>query len=611
MKKMLYFTAAVAALATVSCTVEKLDPAVAEDEKEITVLTAGFEEDETRTVRQADGKVFWSPADEISVIRGTNTYGNKFTSTNAEPVAVASFTGTMPSGTGNFWALYPYDPYAYYTGTYLVTEIPAAQEAVAGSYDEDAFISVAYSKKDMVTFSHMCGGVKFSVTDPDIRQVTLFADDDVPLAGVVGIALINNKPAIKAYGDTYSRVDLTAPEGETLEPGVAYHIVTGPVTLSNGFRLLFEKTDGTVGTRTVSKSVSIRPAHFATLMDADKGIEWMKGLQYSPSAITVDALGGGFTLNVRSTVDYHVEVASDWIRLVKTEGDPRLGATLTFSATRNTSSERTGMLIVCDDKNCYPVTVTQGDGTGLKNIVHHSLGMRFTATWCGYCPIMNETFKLAKSNLGDKFDYVCMYATSGNYGFSDGESLFSFYGLGGYPSAIIDGRFELQNYNSEYGAELIAETIEETECHYPTVAAIGLESGVSGRNVTVKVDVMSLEPDTYKLTVLLLENGIIGKQTDYVNGDQSSFQHDRVARMKLSSSIFGDSFTIATAGETKSFDYSATVPSGYNLDNMVVLAYVQRAFGSRDAIQTGSYGDWYVENCRSAALGATAPLEVD
>jgi hypothetical protein len=43
--------------------------------------------------------------------------------------------------------------------------------------------------------------------------------------------------------------------------------------------------------------------------------------------------------------------------------------------------------------------------------------------------------------------------------------------------------------------------------------------------------------------------------------------------------------------ETKSFTYTATVPSGCNVDNMVVVAFVQRNYNDRPAIQSGNYGD--------------------
>ena len=322
-------------------------------------------------------------------------------------------------------------------------------------------------------------------------------------------------------------------------------------------------------------------------------------------------MGGLFTMNIRSTVDFHVQINDDWIKQVSVTGDPRLGATVTFSAEMNNGEERSSVMIVCDDKNCYPVVVTQGDGSKLKKVTHHSLGMRFTATWCGWCPVMSKTFHLAKDNLGDKFEYICMYATDGNYGFSDMNTLASQYKIGGYPTGIIDGRFEVENYSSEYAAGLIASAVEETETNYPAATAIGLESSLSGQNLTVKAEVFANCAETYKLTVILMENGIIGYQADYTDGDQQNFQHDRVARKTLTSSISGDSFSIDEVGGTKSFTYTYTVPASYKKNNLMILAYVQRTFGSRPVIQSGSYGDWYVDNCRVAAVGTTAPLEAE
>lgn len=620
MKKHFLFAAAAAALMTCACSVEPVDvvDVQPEEDGEITVLTAGFSSsDATKTVRQADGKVFWSPKDEISIVRGS--YNKKFTASNTEPAAFATFSGSMPSGTGAYWAVYPYDADANIQSSYLVTTLPAQQEAVAGSFADDLFISAAYVKNGTtsLTFHHQCGGVKFSVTQPGVKRVTLFpADENVFLAGLIGLYAsgIGQTPYIRATGSAdymSNTIELTAPEGTTLEVGEAYHFVTLPATLTGGLTLMFEKEDGTVGIRTLQKDVTIQAGHFATLMDADEGVDYGSFFEFSPSEITVDPMGGVFALNVRSSVDYHVEVVSDWIKQVGVTGNPLLGATVSFSAEMNTGEERTGMLIVCDDQNCYPVTVTQGDGTGLKKIAHHSLGMRFTATWCGYCPIMSESFKLAKSNLGDKFEFVCLYATSGNYGFSDINTLANQYAIGGYPTGIVDGRIEIENYGSEYAASLIAGAVEETETFYPAVTAIGLESSLSGQNLDVKVDVLGLSTETYKLTVILMENGIIGYQADYTNGDHQDFQHDRVARKTLTSSISGDSFTISEVGGTKTFNYSYTVPTGYNKDNLMILAYVQRSYGERPAIQSGSYGNWYVDNCRVAAVGTTAPVEAE
>ena len=620
MKKNAFLFAALAAVLTCSCNVEQPVDVPSDEDGEITVLAAGFAGADTKTVRQSDGKVFWSPNDEISVMRNSTSSANKkFVASNTEPAAETYFTGIMPAGTGAYWAVYPYNANNSIQNGYFVTSVPAKQEAVAGSFANNVFVSAAYEKNatKTLTFHHQCGGVKFTVTQPGIKSaVVVPADESVSLAGLVGLyaATTGSAPYIRATGspeDMSNTVELVAPEGETLEVGEAYHIVTIPATLKGGFSLMLQKEDGTVCFRKVSKDVKIEAGHFLTLMDVDDGAEFDRYFEFSPSAIEVEPMGGLFTMKVRSSVDFHVQINDDWIKQVSVTGDPRLGATVTFSAEMNTGEERSGVMIVCDDKNCYPVVVTQGDGSKLKKVTHHSLGMRFTATWCGWCPVMSKTFHLAKDNLGDKFEYICMYATDGNYGFSDMNTLANQYGVTGFPTGIVDGRFEVENYSSEYAAGLIASAVEETETNYPAATAIGLETSLSGQNLTVKAEVFANCAETYKLTVILMENGIIGYQADYTDGDQQNFQHDRVARKTLTSSISGDSFSIDEVGGTKSFTYTYTVPASYKKNNLMILAYVQRTFGSRPVIQSGNYGNWYVDNCRVAAVGTTAPLEAE
>ena len=620
MKKNAFLFAALAAVLTCSCNVEQPVDVPSDEDGEITVLAAGFAGADTKTVRQSDGKVFWSPNDEISVMRNSTSSANKkFVASNTEPAAETYFTGIMPAGTGAYWAVYPYNANNSIQNGYFVTSVPAKQEAVAGSFANNVFVSAAYEKNatKTLTFHHQCGGVKFTVTQPGIKSaVVVPADESVSLAGLVGLyaATTGSAPYIRATGspeDMSNTVELVAPEGETLEVGEAYHIVTIPATLKGGFSLMLQKEDGTVCFRKVSKDVKIEAGHFLTLMDVDDGAEFDRYFEFSPSAIEVEPMGGLFTMKVRSSVDFHVQINDDCIKQVSVTGDARLGATVTFSAEMNTGEERSGVMIVCDDKNCYPVVVTQGDGSKLKKVTHHSLGMRFTATWCGWCPVMSKTFHLAKDNLGDKFEYICMYATDGNYGFSDMNTLANQYGVTGFPTGIVDGRFEVENYSSEYAAGLIASAVEETETNYPAATAIGLESSLSGQNLTVKAEVFANCAETYKLTVILMENGIIGYQADYTDGDQQNFQHDRVARKTLTSSISGDSFSIDEVGGTKSFTYTYTVPASYKKNNLMILAYVQRTFGSRPVIQSGNYGNWYVDNCRVAAVGTTAPLEAE
>ena len=615
MKKQFLIAAAVAALMTCACSVEPVDIVDVQPEEDggYTVLTAGFAGDEegTRTVRQADGKVFWSANDEIVVVRGTNVSGNKFVSTNSAPAPSATFTGTMPSGSGAFWAMHPYDSYAYFDGSYLVTQILSEQEGVPGSFGENDFISVAYSESTDLTFYHVCGGLKFSVVDPDITKITLHANGNRGIAGVIGIVPNDGNPVIQATGTLYDYVVMTPKDG-TFQSGAAYHFVTLPNALNSGFYLLLERKDGAIAYVDYNKSVSIKAAHFATLMEADKKATWEKDIfTYSPDSFSVSGLGGAVAINFRSMVDYEIHSASDWIHFKSIDGDPRLreGATASFQVDQNPGDEREGYIIVCNNQNgnCFPVTVTQASGVGLKKVTHHSLGMRFTATWCGWCPYMNESFIKAKDLLGDRFDYVNLHVSSSDLAFTGTNHWASLFQISGLPTGIVDARVRIGNStDTDAVARTIAAAVDDQEGLYPAQTAVGLESTLNGRDLTVKADVFARKAGSYKLTVFLLESDVVHTQS----GGGSNYVHNRIGRMSLTATS-GDTVKVTEDNGTTVVNLTASIPSGYDLTKMDVLAFVQCPFGDQPVVQSGSYGDWYIDNCRSAALGATAPLEVE
>ena len=103
----------------------------------------------------------------------------------------------------------------------------------------------------------------------------------------------------------------------------------------------------------------------------------------------------------------------------------------------------------------------------------------------------------------------------------------------------------------------------------------------------------------------LLENGIV----HYQNGGGDNYVHNRIAREALSPSV-GSIVEVPLDNGTAVVNYSFTIPSNSKLANLEVLAFVQCPFGDQAVVQSGDYGDWYVDNCRNVAVGATAPLEV-
>ena len=622
MKTIAYLFAALAAsLCLYSCSVEPMVPA--DEGDAVTIISATLEENdaETRTVRQADLRVFWNPADEISVFTAPGADGGaRFISTNTTAKQRADFAGSVaePSKGGYYYALYPYSSSVSFDGSAFQVTLPDKQVATPGTFADDLFISMGRSMTTSVTFNHLTGGIKFTVTEPDIQSVVLVGLGNEPLAGEVkaGLGSDGKTPTVTGIVDGKISVTLEAPSGETLEVGKAYHIVTLPVTFENGFTLLFQKPDGSVASRRVSKRVDIQRAHFGVLNEADKNLTWEKSyFEMSPYELTLNSRAQEFKLYVRSSAEPHIDLFDDWITFVRTEGDYRAGANYVFRADRNKDEqEREGFISVCVEPTCRMLTVTQegskeGDWVA-SDFVHRSLGMRFTATWCGYCPMMSKTFKASKEELGDRFEYVCFYSSSsgGKYGFPFIDALMDQYKVSGFPTGIVDGRIEIENYDYTVASRNVIAAVNETEANYPTVTAAEIVSSVNGREASVDVTVFVKADDTYVLTVLLLENGIVGYQADNYEGSHQDFVHDKVARLALTS-IPGDSFT-AAEGESKTFSFKADVPDECNLDNMQVLVYVQRPFGSQPAISTDNYGGRYVDNCRAAALGTVAELEL-
>ncbi len=298
--------------------------------REIT-LTAycGTPDATSKTVRQPDGKVFWSPGDMIYVDNCASSH-NEFVSTNTSPSATASFTGTLKDYTeggtndspyrqpldvivARFPAQWYYkDVNGYYqdycgfdhliysgywttdpsTGKEVPTELmttcllPNVQTAVAGTFDRHLLPSIAISKTSELVFHHYAGGVKFSVTSPDITSVLLKptnASGSEFLAGACrfridylswDVQMNESTYAAQNVPDSSYEVTVEAPQDQTLVPGEYYYLISWPVELPDGLTLEFRTKDGRTSTRVITKPLEIKKGHFLVLNNADAGLEY-------------------------------------------------------------------------------------------------------------------------------------------------------------------------------------------------------------------------------------------------------------------------------------------------------------------------------------------------
>ena len=239
-----------------------------------------------------------------------------------------------------------------------------------------------------------------------------------------------------------------------------------------------------------------------------------------------------------------------------------------------------------------------------KEFWHKSLGMRFTATWCGYCPMMATSFASAISQYPNRIELLNLHPTSSNLGFNGTSKLENIFKITSFPTGMIDYRSSIANYsNSNYTTKVILNAVKETESNYPVKTGISFSSSVSGNTLNLNVKLYIKEKGDYKVTAVLLEDNIIG----YQNGGGDSYNHSSIARVALSD-ITGDTFSTTAENKTVEKNYSVTIPSSYNKDNLKILVYVLKQYGSQPIIRTANYGDYYVDNATSAAIGTTKDL---
>ena len=246
------------------------------------ILTASTEENnETRTTLDTDyTTVLWIPKESISVFRGGKM--SEFISTNTEKTPLAQFKGTLPEAGGDkvIYGLYPYSADASISKDIISTSLPVEQVAVAGTFDNDLFISVARTETYELGFFNVCSGLRFMLDRNDIQTVTFLSNGGEPLAGKFSVGFDKDgKPALKSVEEGGTEVRLTAPNGKTFESGVWYYVVTLPVSLDKGYTLLLEG-ENVQGTVRSSNAITLNRSKFRSAkLDASR-VDYKKESDY-------------------------------------------------------------------------------------------------------------------------------------------------------------------------------------------------------------------------------------------------------------------------------------------------------------------------------------------
>ena len=216
-----------------------------------------------------------------------------------------------------------------------------------------------------------------------------------------------------------------------------------------------------------------------------------------------------------------------------------------------------------------------------KYLIEH-----FTGAACIYCPegmyCLDQYFRNSTT--------PCIWV-SHHYGYepdeytiSESEKIGRTCGVPGAPMIAINRTkitgtsvaFDPRFLPNDGMAELI-----DAKCGTTAEASVEINHtyDAATRDMTIMVSgqVANVDVTEYLLTVLIKENGLIGKQAD--EGDLSfegkgwiEFVHPRVVRDLLCSDALGDKVTVENQAYSKTYTYK--LPENFMAENCVIVAYI-------------------------------------
>ena len=215
-----------------------------------------------------------------------------------------------------------------------------------------------------------------------------------------------------------------------------------------------------------------------------------------------------------------------------------------------------------------------------KYLIEH-----FTGDQCGYCPygmysIVEYTQQTSTPCIWVSHHYGY---NQDEYTISESSKIGSTCGVSGAPNMAINRTKVMGTAIAFHPGYLVEDGMAETianKCATTAEASVVINHTYNAEtrelNVTVSGQVANTTTTEYLLTVLIKENGLIGKQADYYWSWKTSgykeFMHPCVVRDVLNASPYGDTVKVENQAYSKTLTY--TIPEKWVAENCNVVAYI-------------------------------------
>lgn len=249
---------------------------------------------------------------------------------------------------------------------------------------------------------------------------------------------------------------------------------------------------------------------------------------------------------------------------------------------------------VYDNRTSPAVNVTVQSASATSDAFYrHVLVMKFTATWCTYCPNMTSALATVEQAYPGRMILMAMHSDDA-YATNEAASLFQSFGCTGLPESVFDYR-----ESSSYSVALLKAKVKRSLTEFPAVCGIALESKVQGGKVIVDATVRFQQTGDYKICCALTEDNIHAPGT--IGSKDGYYQH--VTRV-FATPATGQDIGNRTQGEEYKQTFEIEADNAWVLDKCHVVVYVFNK-------QPGQNTVYYVNNAATCPVDGSADFKYE
>lgn len=211
----------------------------------------------------------------------------------------------------------------------------------------------------------------------------------------------------------------------------------------------------------------------------------------------------------------------------------------------------------------------------------------FTGSACGQCPEGMEAIKQYLASQTIPYIWVSHHYGYGTdeYTISESERIGKSIGVSGAPNVSINRTKQVGNFafTPVYLIHPSVTIVDDTVAEASVVIEHTYDSVSRVANITVSGQVANTETTAYMLTILIKENGLVGKQVDnnYAISNWLEYLHPRIVR-DIITPEFGD--TVAVENQAYSHTVSYTLNEEWKAENCCIVAYLSPARSTKPII---------------------------